>query len=165
MVTEYKMCPNEEMAAYILEFIKRNYEKHSDQAGVQKYIEALQMGIDALQHPVKVEESPSQQALVKQLTDELGTRMKERKVMLDTIKSQKAEIERLEKGELSKAMTFNSETIKRCVAEANKDFAKKLRALFAEFDKYDSLHVYEIIDRIDIVEEEMEGADNGTIQD
>lgn len=43
-----KFCANEEMAIDILEFIKRNYEKHSDQAGVQKYIEALQMGIDAL---------------------------------------------------------------------------------------------------------------------
>ena len=32
----------------ILDFIKRNYEKHLDQAGVQKYIDAIQMGIDAL---------------------------------------------------------------------------------------------------------------------
>ena len=45
---EIKMCANEEMAIDILEFIKRNYEKHSDEAGVKKYIEALQMGIDAL---------------------------------------------------------------------------------------------------------------------
>ena len=50
-MAEYKMCDNSEMAIYILEFIKRNYEKHSDQAGVQKYIEALQMGIDALSTP------------------------------------------------------------------------------------------------------------------
>ena len=47
-MSEYKMCANAEMAIYILEFIKRNYEKHSDQAGVQKYSEALQMGSDAL---------------------------------------------------------------------------------------------------------------------
>ena len=47
-MSEYKMCANAEMAIDILEFIKRNYEKHSDEAGVQKYIEALQMGIDAL---------------------------------------------------------------------------------------------------------------------
>ena len=47
-MSEYKMCANAEMAIEILEFIKRNYEKHSDQAGVQKYIEALQMGIEAL---------------------------------------------------------------------------------------------------------------------
>lgn len=45
------MCANEEMAIEILEFIKRNYEKHLNedgQVGCQKYIEALQMGIDAL---------------------------------------------------------------------------------------------------------------------
>ena len=42
------MCKCRYGYIYILEFIKRNYEKHNDQAGVQKYIEALQMGIDAL---------------------------------------------------------------------------------------------------------------------
>lgn len=46
--SEIKMCANEEMAIDILEFIKRNYENHSDEAGVKKYIDALQMGIDAL---------------------------------------------------------------------------------------------------------------------
>ena len=54
-MTEYKMCANEEMAIDILEFIKQNYEKHSDQAGVQKYIEALQMGIDALNNQPTVD--------------------------------------------------------------------------------------------------------------
>lgn len=51
----YKMCSNSDMAIDILEFIKQNYVKHSDQAGVQKYIEALDMGIDALKvnHMVK----------------------------------------------------------------------------------------------------------------
>ena len=47
-MTDYKMCPNEEMAIYILEFIKRGYEKNHQDAGVRKYTEALQMGIDAL---------------------------------------------------------------------------------------------------------------------
>ena len=50
-MSEYKMCANAEMAIYILEFIKRNYEKglnEDDQAGCQKYVEAVQMGIDAL---------------------------------------------------------------------------------------------------------------------
>jgi hypothetical protein len=50
-VQEIKMCANKEMAIDILEFIKSNYEKHLNedgQAGCQKYIEALQMGIDAL---------------------------------------------------------------------------------------------------------------------
>jgi len=45
----------------------------------------------------------------------------------ETIARQKAEIERLEKGELSKAMTFNSNTIKRCVNEAIKEFAEKAK--------------------------------------
>ena len=48
--TKFKMCANAEMAIEILEFIKRNYEKHSEEAGVQKYIEALEMGIDALKN-------------------------------------------------------------------------------------------------------------------
>lgn len=47
-MTEYKMCANEEMAIYILEFIKRGYEKNYQDTGVRKYTEALQMGIDAL---------------------------------------------------------------------------------------------------------------------
>ena len=50
-MTELKMCANEDMAIYILDFIKRNYEKRLNedgQAGCQKYVEALQMGIDAL---------------------------------------------------------------------------------------------------------------------
>lgn len=47
--TQYKMCPNADMAIYILDFIKRGYEKKYQDAGVQKYIEALQMGIDALE--------------------------------------------------------------------------------------------------------------------
>lgn len=50
-MAEYKMCANSEMAIDILEFIKLNYENHSEKAGVQKYIEALQMGIDALRTP------------------------------------------------------------------------------------------------------------------
>lgn len=51
IMLEMKMCANKEMAIDILEFIKRNYEKHlkeEGQAGCQKYVEALQMGIDAL---------------------------------------------------------------------------------------------------------------------
>lgn len=47
-MNKYKMCANEDMAIYILEFIKRGYEKNYKDAGVQKYLEALQMGIDAL---------------------------------------------------------------------------------------------------------------------
>lgn len=47
-INEYKMCADVNMAIDILEFIKRNYENHNDKVGVRKYIEALQMGIDAL---------------------------------------------------------------------------------------------------------------------
>ena len=47
-MNEYKMCANEDMAIYILEFIQRGYQKNYKDSGVQKYIEALQMGIDAL---------------------------------------------------------------------------------------------------------------------
>lgn len=47
-MAEYKMCANEDMAIYILDFIKRGYENKYQDAGVQKYIDALQMGIDAI---------------------------------------------------------------------------------------------------------------------
>lgn len=46
---------------------------------------------------------------------------------VDLINRKNAEIERLEKGELSKAMTFNSETIKRCVDEAISEFVERLK--------------------------------------
>lgn len=52
-MAEYKMCANKEMAIYILEFIKRGYEKNYQDSGVQKYIEALQMGINALSSEVE----------------------------------------------------------------------------------------------------------------
>ena len=47
---------------------------------------------------------------------------------LSLINRQKEEINRLEKGELREAMTFNSTTIKRCVASAIKEFAERLKA-------------------------------------
>ena len=49
----YKMCPNEEMAIFILDFIKRQYVKHHKDAGVQKYVEALEMGIQALEEKTR----------------------------------------------------------------------------------------------------------------
>ena len=51
VMSEMKVCANKEMAIDILEFIKSNYEKHLNeegQGGCRKYVEALQMGIDAL---------------------------------------------------------------------------------------------------------------------
>lgn len=46
---EPKMCANTDMAIYILEFIKQGYAKNYQDAGVTKYLEALQMGINALE--------------------------------------------------------------------------------------------------------------------
>ena len=46
----------------------------------------------------------------------------------DLINRQRERIEELEKGELSKAMTFNSDTIKRCSAEAIREFAEKFKS-------------------------------------
>ena len=52
---EYRTCPDAETAMYILEFIKENYQKDCDeQWGVLKYIEALQMGIDAIKKTEKI---------------------------------------------------------------------------------------------------------------
>lgn len=48
----FKFCANEEMAIYILEFIKNGYDKSFDDSGKLKYIEALDMGIEALKKRV-----------------------------------------------------------------------------------------------------------------
>ena len=48
--------------------------------------------------------------------------------VIDLINRQNSEIKRLEKGELSKAMTFNIHTIKECSAEAVKEFAHKIES-------------------------------------
>ncbi len=45
-------------------------------------------------------------------------------------------IERLEKGELSKAMTFNSHTVKRCVNEAIKEFINELEKRLTHYGIY-----------------------------
>ena len=51
-MAERKFCDNEEMAIYILEFIKDNYNKSSDSCGKAKYVEALDMGIEALKKSI-----------------------------------------------------------------------------------------------------------------
>lgn len=68
---------------------------------------------------------------------------------------QKAEIEKLNKevDRLSQVIMYHDGQ----VADAIKEFAERFRALFAEYSSYDTLHVYEILDRIDVVEEEMVG--------
>ena len=50
----------------------------------------------------------------------------ELQAMRGAANSYKAEIERLEKGSLKEAMTFNSKTISNIRAEAHKEFAKEL---------------------------------------
>ena len=81
-------------------------------------------------------------------------------IALDLINRQKEKIEELEKGELSKAMTFNSDTIKRCSAEAIREFAElvkeKRNILFNGI--YSDLHFSNTIDTL--VKEMTEG-ENG----
>ena len=47
-----KFCDSEEMAIHILEFIKDSYNKPSDNGGKLKYVEALDMGIEALKKTI-----------------------------------------------------------------------------------------------------------------
>jgi hypothetical protein len=47
-MAKYIACPDAKTAIYILDFIKRGYKKTYKDGGVLKYIEALEMGIDAL---------------------------------------------------------------------------------------------------------------------
>lgn len=57
-LNEYTMCSTADMAIYILEFIKQGYKRKYQDAGVQKYIEALEMGIDALKKKEKLKPVP-----------------------------------------------------------------------------------------------------------
>lgn len=74
----------------------------------------------------------------------------------DLINRYEAEIERLEKGSLKEAMTFNSKTIARAVAEAVDEFAERLKKeKFTEHfcgQKYDLIHGW-----IDNLKKEMVG--------
>lgn len=70
----------------------------------------------------------------------------------DLINRQKERIEELEKSELSKAMTFNSDTIKRCSAEAIREFSKYL------IDKAET-NIINISDLPDLVAEFMKTED------
>lgn len=86
------------------------------------------------------------------------------RVALDLINHQKEKIEELEKGELSKAMTFNSDTIKRCSAEAIRGFVKRLKANFAESQNtgHEEFPASFICDVIDEACEEMTEATDET---
>lgn len=70
-------------------------------------------------------------------------------IALDLINRQKAEIERLEKGSLKEAMTFNSKTIANIKVEAVKEFAEELiRRLYLKGD---------MVEEINNLVKEMEG--------
>ena len=74
-------------------------------------------------------------------------------------KELKAEIEQW-KEEANKYQTLWCEAVKdiqTAKSEAIKEFAEKFGSLFAAFDDYDTLHVYEIKDRIDFVKEMVGG--------
>lgn len=78
---------------------------------------------------------------------------------LNLINRQKARIEELEKGELSKAMTFNSDTIKRCSAEAIREFAERLKMAF--YYEFEELIPSIMADKIDEIVKEMTEGENG----
>ena len=49
LIEKYSACASYDLAIYILEFIRSNYEKHSSKDfGCQKYIDAINIGIDAI---------------------------------------------------------------------------------------------------------------------
>lgn len=54
--SEHVACACNDMAICILEFIKRGYAKTYQDAGVKKYIEALERGINALERLPGLEE-------------------------------------------------------------------------------------------------------------
>lgn len=56
LVEKYPMCASYDLAIDILEFIKRNYEKHlPNDKGCQKYVDALNIGIDAINEKLSKE--------------------------------------------------------------------------------------------------------------
>lgn len=63
----------------------------------------------------------------------------------------------VDKDELIKAMQYDRGQYQKGYADGIKEFAKRFRELFSEYSGYDTLHTYEILDRIDAVEEEMVG--------
>jgi len=63
----------------------------------------------------------------------------------------------VDKDELIKAMQYDRGQYQKGYADGIKEFADRFRGLFSEYSGYDTLHIYEILDRIDAVEEEMVG--------
>ena len=73
------------------------------------------------------------------------------------LETAKTEIERLQSynENLLTANTALPNEILDIKTEAYKEFAERLQAMFEQYATYDTLHIYEIIDRIDIVLEEL----------
>lgn len=71
---------------------------------------------------------------------------------LDLINRQNAEIEQ-RKAEKLKLHKLIPKMLKEAKSEAYKEFAEKFKGLLKEYAPYDTLHIYEIQDRIDIVED------------
>lgn len=77
--------------------------------------------------------------------------------LLRIVKSQKAEIERLQcsakrHGKRVGSLIYHLEQAK---SEAYREFAERFNDLLKEYAPYDTFHIYEIKDRIDIVEDEL----------
>ena len=73
-----------------------------------------------------------------------------------------AEIERLEKGSLKEAMTFNSKTIAKATAEAVKEFAERIKE--NTFTYSGEIRIYDavMVEWIDKCVKEMVGAESGS---
>ena len=50
---------------------------------------------------------------------------------------------------------ISEESYKKGYEAGVKDFAERLTALFEQYATYDTMHIYEIKDRIDIMEQEL----------
>ena len=66
-------------------------------------------------------------ACCKNSAEKIKNQREQLKACNKKIKEQQAEIERLERHELKEAMIFNSETVKKAVTEAVKEFAERLK--------------------------------------
>ena len=54
LIKKYSACASYDLAIYILEFIRSNYEKRlPEQDGCQKYVDALNIAIDCIKETIK----------------------------------------------------------------------------------------------------------------
>ena len=67
----------------------------------------------------------------------------------------------VDKEELIEALKYDRGQYEKGYSDGIKDFAERLESVFVKFEEYDTLHIYEILDRIEIVLDEMtEGNEN-----